>query len=89
MDDYTSGSVSEEETKKCPGGGGKIKLIICVQSKQENTGIKQQTLCLIDLEALVPKEEKYFIDNTHLSELGNELVSKILLDEIQWEINFK
>jgi len=67
-------SVSERKTK-IDSLNAKIKSI--------------KSLCLIDLEALVPKEEKYFIDNTHLSELGNELVSKILLDEIQWEINFK
>ena len=46
-----------------------------------------ESLHLIDLQALVPKEEKYFIDNTHLSELGNELVYNILLDEIDWKLN--
>jgi len=40
-------------------------------------------LTFIDLEKMVPKEKKYFLDNTHLSEEGNLLVSEIIFDKIK------
>lgn len=44
---------------------------------------KISNLKLIDLESLIPKKRSYFIDNTHLSEKGNELASKIIFEVIK------
>ncbi|MBH45887.1 MAG: hypothetical protein CMC93_04650, partial [Flavobacteriaceae bacterium] len=45
--------------------------------------IEQTDLIFIDLEKIVPKEKKYFLDNTHLSEEGNLLVSEIIFEKIK------
>jgi lysophospholipase L1-like esterase len=48
-----------------------------------NNKILKSEVNVIDLESLIPKEKKYFIDNTHLNSEGNELVSNIIFDHIK------
>ena len=48
-----------------------------------NKLILKSELNVIDLESLIPKKEKYFIDNTHLNSEGNELVSKIIFEKLK------
>ena len=38
---------------------------------------------VLDLESLIPKEKRFFIDNTHLNAAGNERASKVIFDFIQ------
>jgi lysophospholipase L1-like esterase len=45
--------------------------------------ILESELNVIDLESLIPKEKKYFIDNTHLNPEGNELVSNIIFENLK------
>ena len=45
--------------------------------------ILKSELNVIDLESLIPKEKKYFIDNTHLNPEGNELVSNIIFENLK------
>ena len=47
-----------------------------------NKIILESEVNVIDLESLIPKEKKYFIDNTHLNSEGNELVSNIIFEQI-------
>jgi lysophospholipase L1-like esterase len=48
-----------------------------------NKMILKSELNVIDLESLIPKKEKYFIDNTHLNSEGNELASKIIFEKLK------
>ena len=48
-----------------------------------NKMVLKSELNVIDLESLIPKKEKYFIDNTHLNSEGNELVSKIIFEKLK------
>ena len=48
-----------------------------------NKIILESEVNVIDLESLIPKEKKYFIDNTHLNSEGNELVSNIIFEKIK------
>ena len=48
-----------------------------------NNIILESEVNVIDLESLIPKEEKYFIDDTHLNSEGNELVSNIIFEQIK------
>ena len=48
-----------------------------------NNIILESEVNVIDLESLIPKEKKYFIDNTHLNSEGNELVSNIIFEKIK------
>ena len=48
-----------------------------------NKMILNSELNVINLESLIPKEEKYFIDNTHLNSEGNELVSKLIFEKLK------
>ena len=48
-----------------------------------NKIILESEVNVIDLESLIPKEKKYFIDNTHLNSEGNELVSNIIFENIK------
>ncbi|MDG1385806.1 MAG: SGNH/GDSL hydrolase family protein [Flavobacteriaceae bacterium] len=45
--------------------------------------ILKSELNVIDLESLIPKEKKYFIDDTHLNPEGNELVSNIIFENLK------
>ena len=48
-----------------------------------NNIILESEVNVIDLESLIPKEKKYFIDDTHLNSEGNELVSNIIFEQIK------
>jgi len=48
-----------------------------------NKIILESEVNVIDLESLIPKEKKYFIDDTHLNSEGNELVSNIIFEKIK------
>jgi lysophospholipase L1-like esterase len=48
-----------------------------------NKIILESEVNIIDLESLIPKENKYFIDNTHLNSEGNELVSNIIFEKLK------
>ena len=48
-----------------------------------NKMVLKSELNVIDLESLIPKKEKYFIDNTHLNSEGNELVSEIIFEKLK------
>jgi len=51
--------------------------------KSLNKRILESGLSVIDLESLIPKEKKYFIDNTHLNKEGNELASNIIYEYLK------
>lgn len=51
--------------------------------KSLNKKILESGLSVIDLESLIPKEKKYFIDNTHLNKEGNELASNIIYEYLK------
>lgn len=48
-----------------------------------NKKILESEVNVIDLESLIPKENKYFIDDTHLNSEGNKLVSNIIFEKIK------
>ena len=48
-----------------------------------NKKILESEVNVIDLESLIPKENKYFIDDTHLNSEGNKLVSNIIYEKIK------
>ena len=44
----------------------------------------EENIKLIDLDSLIPKEKQYIYDMIHLTEEGSELVSKHILNELNF-----
>ncbi len=48
---------------------------------------KENNILLIDLEQLVPKENKYIYDSVHYNNFGSKFVARIIADKLSVEIN--